>query len=105
MRGEIHHDRRLHKLMLREEQTQWERGLHRSSTAEEEELQQQLAAAAAAAAGPAQHGGEAGPASRPASRESVGSVASSATSPADSALSMHGEAAGKVRVLFGRGRR
>lgn len=27
VRGEVHHDRRLHVLMLREEEMQWERGL------------------------------------------------------------------------------
>lgn len=85
VRGEIHHDRRLHKLMLREERTLWEQGVRRCATLDEEgqaQLAQALQIAKQHAAAAAAMG-----TSRPPSRESVGS----ASSPSDSAHSMHGE--------------
>ena len=104
VRGEIHHDRRLHKLMLKEERMQWEHGLLRSASTMDEEGAAALDAAvaqhqAAAAAQQQQQqqqqqaGAGAEGEARPASRESLASVASSG-SPSDSAHSMHGETGG-----------
>ncbi|KAL4438995.1 hypothetical protein ABPG77_006932 [Micractinium sp. CCAP 211/92] len=83
VRGEIHHDRRLHQLMLQEEVNQWSQG-ERLRTVDEEaptDADEQQAAAAATTA-PLHD--------RPQSQQSMGSDGSG---PSDSALSMHAEAA------------
>lgn len=85
VRGEIHHDRRLHQLMLQEEVNQWSQG-ERLRTVEEEAPsgpdEQQAAQAAPEQAASAHE--------RPPSQQSMGSDGSG---PSDSALSMHAEAA------------
>lgn len=74
VRGEIHHDRRLHQLMLQEEINQWSQGVRLQSVDEDEtsrqgQQEQQLGVLSAAAAAVA----AAGQVERPLSRQSTGS--------------------------------
>ncbi|PRW60951.1 uridylyltransferase [Chlorella sorokiniana] len=89
VRGEVHHDRRLHQLMLQEEVNQWSQGARLRTV--DEELPEAPSVALDAQQQPemqdGREGNEGAMHERPMSRESAGS--SDGSGPSDSAQSMH----------------